>query len=88
LLVSWLTILSLVHAGLNMGGRAAVATTEEEVAALSLEQLNAQIGHAKWGYENGGSSQGRKAFFKRLVWLEAQRFKLHGVDVPRRRFSG
>ena len=70
-----------------MGERSAVADTEEQVAALSLPELNSQIAHALWGYENGGSSQGRKAFFKRLVWLEAQREELHGIAAEQRRFS-
>jgi hypothetical protein len=70
-----------------MAGRAARPTTDEEIAALSLPALNGQIRDAKWGYENGGSSQGRKAFFKRLIWLEAHRERLHGVEAPKRRFS-
>jgi hypothetical protein len=70
-----------------VGKRAAVATSDEEVEALTLDELNQQIAGAKLGYETGGSSQGRKAFFKRLIWLEAHRGKLHGLEVPKRRFS-
>ena len=36
-----------------MGKRAAVASIEKEVSALTLSALNGQIAHAKWGYENG-----------------------------------
>jgi hypothetical protein len=70
-----------------MAGQAAVSTTAEEVAALTLVQLDYEIANAKSGYETGGSSQGRRAFFKRLVWLETHREKLHGIEAPRRRFS-
>ena len=70
-----------------MDKRAAVATTKEEVAALSLAQLNSQIAHAKWSYEAGGTSRGRKAFFKQLIWLEAQREELHGIEAPTQRFN-
>jgi hypothetical protein len=70
-----------------MGKRAAVPTTDEEIEALSLEQLNAEIGRALIGYETGGTSQGRKAFFKRLVWLENHREAIHGVIAKRRRFG-
>lgn len=70
-----------------MGKRASVLTTDEEIEALSLEQLNAQIARALWGYENGGSSQGRKAFFKRLVRLENHREAAHGIIAKQRRFG-
>lgn len=66
---------------------AAVPTTDDEIEALSLEQLNFEIGKALMGYELGGTSQGRKAFFKRLVWLEAHREALHGIKAKRRRFG-
>jgi hypothetical protein len=45
----------------------------EVLAALPLDQLNHEIGRCLWGYENGGTSQGRKSFFKRLVVLEGVR---------------
>lgn len=61
--------------------------TSEELARLTLHELNFEIQRCVWGYEHGGSSQGRKAFFKRLVWLEAEREKLHGVPAKRRRFG-
>jgi hypothetical protein len=67
-------------------GRAAVPTTEEEIRRLSLKELNAQIAYALWMSENGGTSQGRKAFFDRLGWLGKQREALHGVPAKPRRF--
>ncbi|UCI05358.1 hypothetical protein [Mesorhizobium sp. B1-1-8] len=70
-----------------MGKRSPVSTTDKEIEALSLEQLNAQIAKALWGYENSGTSQGRKAFFKRLVWLEKHREAAHGIIAKQRRFG-
>jgi hypothetical protein len=58
----------------------------EVLASLSLAQLDAEINRCLWGYENGGTSQGRKAFFKRLVMLERVRQSAHGVPARRRAF--
>jgi hypothetical protein len=70
-----------------MGKRSGVADTEHDVSALPLSELNAEIARALWGYENGGTSQGRKAFFKRLTWLEAQREQHYGIVAKKRRFN-
>ena len=67
-----------------MGRRSGVAETEKDVAKLSLEELNVEIGRCLKGFEYGGGSQGRKAFFKRLVWLEAIREKIHAIPAIRR----
>ena len=56
------------------------------LAALPLEQLNAEIGRCLWGYENGGTSQGRKAFFKRLIMLEQVRETAHDIPAKQRAF--
>ncbi len=64
--------------------RSGVADTEEEAAELSLDELNAEIRRCLQGFECAGSSQGGKAFFKRLVWLETEREKLHGIPASRR----
>lgn len=56
------------------------------LAKLPLDQLNHEIRRCLWGYENGGSSQGRKAFFKRLVMLEKIREQTHGVVAKPRAF--
>lgn len=69
-----------------MGKRSGYAEDGDDVAAMTLLQLNAEIQRCLLGYEQGGTSQGRKAFFKRLVWLEAEREKLHGVTAKSRRF--
>jgi hypothetical protein len=68
-----------------MGTRSAVATTDEEVAALTLAELNGQIAQAEWRYGAMTNAGRRKDAFKRLVWLEAQREKLHEIPAPKRR---
>ena len=68
----------------TMGRRSGVAETEEEAAKLSLDQLDAEIDRCLGGFEYGGSSQGRKSFFKRLVWLEKMREKMHGIPATPR----
>ena len=72
---------------LQMGKRSGVADTGDDVAALTLSDLNDEIARMRQGYVNSGTSQGRKSFFKRLVWLEAHRERLHGVIAPERRFN-
>jgi hypothetical protein len=58
----------------------------EVLAALPLEELNFEIDRFLWGYENGGTSQGRKSFFKRLVMLEGIREQAHGLPAKQRAF--
>jgi hypothetical protein len=67
-----------------MGRRSGVAETEGEVAKLGLDKLNLEIERCLQGAECGGTSQGRKAIFKRLVWLEKMRERIHGVPAMRR----
>jgi hypothetical protein len=57
----------------------------DEVAKLTLQELNAEIVRCLHGFEHGGSSQGRKSFFDRLVWYEKMREDLHGIPAPSRR---
>jgi hypothetical protein len=66
-----------------MGKRSGFPGTNEDVAKLTLAQLNAEIHRSTVGFNTSGG-EGRKAFFKRLVWLEREREKLHGVLAPRR----
>jgi hypothetical protein len=61
--------------------------SEDEVEQLSLDELNTLIAQKLWGWEHGGTSQGRRAFFKRLVWLEAQRERLFGIPAAKRRYN-
>ena len=58
----------------------------EVLALLPLKDLDHEIGRCVYGYTNGGTSQGRKAFFKRLVMLEQIREVTHGVPAKQRAF--
>jgi hypothetical protein len=70
-----------------MGKRSAVATTDEEVAKLTLPELNGQITLLKWRAARRDTSASlRRLAFKRLVWLEKRREALHGVTAPDRKF--
>lgn len=66
--------------------RSGTADFSEEAARLPLSEIEAEIRRCLWGFENGGTSQGRKAYFKRLVWLESQREEVFGIDAPARAF--
>ena len=66
--------------------RSGVADRSEEASNMYLSEIEAEIQRCLLGAENGGSSQGRKSFFKRLVWLEQQRESLYNVIAPRRAF--
>jgi len=67
-----------------MGKRSGVAETEDDVAKLTLAEINKEIERCENGANSGGTSQGRKSFFKRLVWMEKVREKLHGIPAERR----
>jgi hypothetical protein len=67
--------------------RNAKAPSDSSVLRYPLDLLNRQIAQAKVGYETGGSSQGRRAFFKNLLSLEGQREKFYGIPAPKRRFN-
>jgi hypothetical protein len=69
-----------------MGKRSAIATTEAEAAALTLSELNQRIASMQFGVDRDLSAWLRRSAFKRLVWLEEQRKRLHGVAAPKRRF--
>jgi len=54
---------------------------------MTLDALNAEISRMRYGWEHGGTSQARRAFFKQLVWLESQRERLHEIPAPKRRYN-
>lgn len=60
---------------------------KDVIARAPLSELNHEIQRCLHGYETGSTSQGRKAFFERLVWLEKIRDTTHGVPAKRRRFG-
>jgi hypothetical protein len=77
----------VVGMGFDMGKRAVVATTEDEVAALSLAHVDQQIARIEWRTNGRLSSSLRKSSFKLPVWMEALRQKCHGIPaLDRKRF--
>jgi hypothetical protein len=69
-----------------MGRLRGGASTEDEAEHLTLAQLNKLIAHAQWRFYDAGLNSGmQKDAFDRLVWLERQREKLHGVPAPNRK---
>ena len=58
----------------------------DEAQKMSLSEMEHKIRYYLWGFENGGSSQGGRAYFKSLVWMEAQREEVFGIPAPRRDF--
>ena len=58
----------------------------EKFSSMSLLDINKEIERCMWGSKNGGTTAGRKSFFKRLVWLEEIREEKHGIEAPRRDF--
>jgi hypothetical protein len=69
-----------------MGRRSGFPETDEDVAFLTLAQLNRRINILAWRVGSGLSSALRKSAFKKLVWLEAQREIIHGIKAPERKF--
>ena len=61
--------------------------TQAEASEMTLEQLNAAIARMMHGWETGGSSQGRRAYFKDLVALEALREARFQIEAPKRRYN-
>jgi len=69
-----------------MGRLKGGANNPEECERLTLPELEKLIAHADWRYSHVGlNSAMRKDAFARLIWLEAQRERLHGVAAPKRR---
>jgi hypothetical protein len=63
------------------------ANTEAEAEKLSLSELNLLIAGAEWRFDSVTNSNLRKSAFKWLVWLEAQRERLHGIEAPERKLA-
>ena len=68
-----------------MGDRSKAPESDEDAAKLSLNELNVWISRAEFrAFHLDLSASLKKSAMKRLVWLEAQREKLHGVPAPKR----
>jgi len=63
------------------------ANTEAEAEKLSLSELNLLIAGAECRFDSVTNSNLRKSAFKRLVWLESQRERLHGIEAPERKLA-
>lgn len=69
-----------------MNNKGAVFAALEALEQHSLHQLNAEIRRCLTDFACG-SGLARRAYFKRLCWVEAMREKLHGMPAPKRRFA-
>lgn len=69
-----------------MSKRPPNARTQAEATTLSLPALNSEIERCLIMLGISGSSQGRKAFFDRLIRCEKVREEVYGVPAPARRF--
>jgi hypothetical protein len=68
-----------------MGERSRAPETETDADKLSLKELNGWISHAEFRATKVRISASlKKSAMKRLVWLEGQREKHHGVPAPKR----
>jgi hypothetical protein len=69
-----------------MGRRSGIPETEEDVASLTLNDLNQLIADLVWRVDHADlSSALRKSSFKSLVWLKERRAALHGIEAPKRK---
>ncbi len=71
---------------MGMNETCAVPAALEALEQHSLNQLNAEIRRCLMGFACG-SGLARRAYFRRLCWVEAMREKLHGMPAPKRRFA-
>jgi hypothetical protein len=68
-----------------MGKRSKTPVTDEDAEKLVLKELNGRIRLAEYrATKMKLSASLMKSAMKRLVWLEDQREKLHGVPAPKR----
>ena len=58
----------------------------EECKAMSLDELNKKIESCLYYSKEGGTTSGRKSFFKRLLKLEKIREEMHSIEAPYRDF--
>lgn len=61
--------------------------TADQVAALSLDGVNAEINRLRVAYEDAEAPADRQALFDRLLWVEAEREALHMIPAKPRTFS-
>jgi hypothetical protein len=59
----------------------------DEASEMTLDDLNKEIARLRFGWETGGSSQGRRSFFKALVAFEKIREERFSIEAPIRRYN-
>lgn len=67
-----------------MRNRSGVPHHEDELDSLTAAQLEQEIARVASRLEIAGATHLRKAFFNRLVWLEAHREAVYGIPAPKR----
>jgi len=67
-----------------MGKRSGVPDHEEDLHAMTLEELNREISRVEGRLCAAPTTYLRKEFFKQLVWMEAHREAVHGIPAPMR----
>jgi hypothetical protein len=68
-----------------MGERSRAPDTDAAVAQMNLKELNEWINRAEFrATQMSLSASLKRSAMKRLVWLEAEREKPHGVPAPKR----
>jgi hypothetical protein len=54
---------------------------------LTLDQLNRQIQFLEFRCNSDMSASLKRSSFKTLIWLEAERERLHGIPAPDRKMA-
>jgi hypothetical protein len=54
---------------------------------LTLDQLQRQISFLEHRYKSDLSASLKRQSFQRLLWLEAERERLHGIPAPVRKLA-
>jgi hypothetical protein len=67
-----------------MRNRSGTIEQDDEVAKLTLAELNAEIERSLDRYSRAPNPYQRKAFFRRVAWLEELREQYHSVPAPKR----
>jgi hypothetical protein len=70
----------------KVGKRSKMAGETVAVEKLTLQQLEKQIVFMEWRTNGDINRQLRKEAFTQLIWLEAERERLHGIPAPERKF--
>ncbi|MDZ4868413.1 MAG: hypothetical protein SGI91_13920 [Alphaproteobacteria bacterium] len=69
-----------------MGKRSKTAGETLPAEKLTLADLDRHIAMLELRYQSKINASLRKSAFKYLVWLEAERERIHNIPAPSRRF--